>query len=319
MKANFGVKMRSAVRLGLAFWMVALTCWGCAGSKDAAHSIPTTINAVEPAKGFHKRIAVVLSQTTDSEIGRRIGGIYYRALVDAIQKENPGIQLVTRANGQLPEIMDAMAQKGSVPDRAFALSETARLAGLNGWACGRVENLQPVARKTGILWFRKERFFIFTELSFSIYDPFSGAKIVDKVVENSTPIDQADYDAIRTGKTVDIAAFDETIADIGADIGEQAAEALEDQPWQTAVIGVQGDRVFLSAGSSTGLRGGERLAVFQGRRMIEGQDGERFIIPGPEIGLIQVVQVSEGVSEARVDSATADTRIQAGDIAAAVK
>ena len=319
MKANIGMKIRLAVLLGLAFWMVMLTCWGCAGSPDAAKKIPTTINTVEPAKGFTKRIAVVLAQTTDSAFGRRVGDIYFRTLVDALREEDAGLQLITRTKGQLPEVMDAMVQMGSTPDRAFELSETARIAGLNGWACARIESLQPVARKTGILWFRKERYFIFAELSFSVYDPFTGAKIVDKVVETSTPLDQADYDAIRSGKAVSVADLDETIADIGADIGEHAAKVLADHPWQTAVIGVQDGRVFLSAGTSAGLRGGERLTVFQGRRMMDGQNGERFIVPGPEVGMIRIVQVTEGVSEAKVESASDGARIQAGDIAAAVK
>jgi len=318
MKTNIGVKLHSAVRLVLAFWMVLLTCWGCAGSRDAAQRIPTTINAVEPAQGFTKTIAVVLTYTTDSDFGRRIGDIYFRALLDALQEQDPGLQLVTRTSGQLPDSLEAMAQEGPRPARAFELSETARIAGLNGWACARIESLQPVARKTGILWFRKERYFIFAELSFSVYDPFTGAKIVDKVVENETPVSRADYDAVRTGKSVAIADLDETVADIGADIGERTAEILEQQPWQTAVIGVRGDRVFLSAGTSTGLRGGQRLAVFEGRRMMEGRDGERFIIPGPEVGRIQIVQVAEGVSEARVESASVGARIQAGDIAVAV-
>jgi hypothetical protein len=319
MKAYIGVEMRSVVRFGLTFWMVMLICGGCAGSPDAAKTIPATINTVEPAGGFTKRIAVVLAQTTDSDFGRRVGNIYFRALLDALREEDAGLQLITRSDGQLPEVMDALVRVGSSPQRAFELSETARIAGLNGWACARIESLQPVARKTGILWFRKERYFIFAELSFSVYDPFTGSKIVDKVVETSTPVDRSDYDALRSGKDVSIADFDETIADIGSDIGEHTADVLADQPWQTAVIGVQGGRVFLSAGTSAGLRGGERLAVFQGRRMMDGQNGERFIVPGPEVGMIRIVRVTEGVSEAQVESASGGARIQAGDIAAAVQ
>jgi hypothetical protein len=274
---------------------------------------------VEPAKGFRKTIAVTLTRTMPSHFGRRIGDLYYRALIDALKDQDPRLQLVTRTDGRWPDNLAEMDQENTRPDNALALAEKARIAGLNGWANARVENLQPVARKTGILWFRKERYFIFAELSFSLYDPFTGAKIIDKVVEASTSVSEADYNAMRTGRAVAVADFDEAVIDIGADIGEHAAEALKDQPWQTAVIGVQGDRVFLSAGASAGLRGGERLAVFAGRRIIEGQDSERFVVPGPEVGLIHIVQVAEGVSEAKVESASDGNRIQAGDIAVAVK
>lgn len=311
--------MRSVVRLSITFWMVMLSCWGCAGSRDAADTIPTTINAVAPAKGFTKRVAVALSRSTPTDFGRRIGDLYYRALIDALREQDPRLELVTRADDQWPDFMDEMDQEGPLPADALALAEKARIAGLNGWAWARVESLQPVARRTGILWFRKERYSILAELSFSVYDPFTGAKIIDKVVEDSIPVSEADYDAMKTGKAVAIADFDEDITDIGTDIGEYAAEVLEDLPWQAAVIGVRGEHIFLSAGASAGLRRGERLAVFAGRRTIAGQDGERFVIPGPEVGLIEIVHVAEGVSEAMLESASGDARIQAGDIAVAVQ
>jgi hypothetical protein len=311
--------MRTAVRLGLAFWMVLLTCWGCAGSRDAMAVLPKTLNTVEPAKGFTKRVAVALTWTTPTDFGRRIGDIYYRALVDAMREQAPGIQLVTRTDGQWPDLLGEKDQKSPLPADAPAVAGKARIAGLNGWAWARVESLQQVARKTGILWFRKERYFIFAELSFSVYDPFTGAKLIDKVVETSTPVSKAEYDTMKAGGATAIADLDEVVADAGTDIGEQAAEVLEDQPWQAAVIGVQGKRIFLSAGASAGLRSGERLAVFAGGRMIQGQDGEQFVVPGPEVGLIEIVRVAEGVSEATVESASGGGRIQAGDIAAAVQ
>lgn len=311
--------MQSAVRCGIAIWIVVLACWGCAGSRDVKDALPTTINVVEPAKGFSKIIAVALVRTTPSDFGRRIGGLYLGTLLDALRDQDTALQLITRTDRRWTESMARLVQENPSPADILSLAETARLAGLNGWACARVEDLHAVARKTGILFFRKERYFIFAELSFSIYDPFTGAKIMDKVVETSTTVSKADYEAVKTGKAVVVSDFDETIADIGTDMGEHAAEVLENQPWQASVIGVRGDRIFLSAGTSTGLRGGERLAVFAGRRMMEGQEGQRFIIPGPEVGLIRIVHVTEGVSEAKIESVAAGSRVQAGDIALAVK
>jgi hypothetical protein len=311
--------MRSVFHLIFALWMVLLACWGCAGSRDALDTLPRTLNTVEPAEGYIKRIAVVLMPTSPSDLSRRTGDLFYRALLDALQEQAPRIRWITRSDRQHADIVNAIAQGRPGPADISELAETVRLAGLSGWARARVESLEPVSRKTGILMFRKERYFIFAELSFSVYDPFTGAKIIDKVVEISTPVSQADYDALRAGKAVAIADLDETIADLGADIGEHAAEVLDEQFWQTSVIGVQGERVFLSAGSSVGLRGGARLTVFEGRRIIEGQGGERFVVPGPEVGMIRIVRVVEGVAEARFEPASGSSRIEAGDIAAAVQ
>jgi hypothetical protein len=312
--------MRSTVRLGLALWLVMLACWGCAGSPDAADIPQMTFDDVKPAENFTKVIVIALTHTTASDFGRRIGDLYFRSLLDAIREQNPRLRLVTRESGRLPDIINAMGgQGGERPANALELAATARIAGLNGWAVARVETLQPVARKTGLLFFRKERYFIFAELSFSVYDPFTGAKIIDKVIESSTPVSRAEYDAMKSGRAVAIEDFDDYITDMGADIGESAAEVLEDQPWQATLIGVTGDRVFLSVGASAGLRGGDRLTVFEGRRMLDGQNGERFVVPGPEVGMIRIVHVAQGVSEARIVSTSSAAGIQTGDIAVAVR
>jgi len=157
------------------------------------------------------------------------------------------------------------------------------------------------------------------ELTFSVYDPFTGAKILDDVVETSTKISEDDSIAFASAEAVEIENLNETIADVASDLGEHAAKVLNDHPWQTSVVGVEGGRILLSAGTQSGLRAGDRLAVFEGRRIIDGQNGERFIVPGNKIGDLEVVNVAEQVSEAKEQAASGATKIQAGDIAVAVK
>jgi hypothetical protein len=313
------MKKRSSRYCCIVLGLVMLFGWGCAGSRDAMHQIPTMINSVEPAKGLSKKIAVALTRVPSSEIGRHIGDLYYHALIDALRDEDPRLQLVTRTDPQYPDFMPGTDQEGPLSTNNLELAEKARMAGLNGWAIARIENLAPVARKTGILWFRKERYFVFAELSFSVYDACTGAMVVDKVVESSTSVSKDDYNTMKSGKAAAIERVDDVVSDIGEDMGEHAAKVMKDQPWQTAVTGVKGDRIFLSAGSSSGLQGGDRLAVFAGRRIIDGQDGERFVVPGPEVGEIEIVRVTGETSEAKVQKASGSTPVQVGDIAVAVR
>jgi hypothetical protein len=310
------MKKHSAQCCGIVLGLVMLFGGGCAGSRDA---IPTTINSVEPSKDLSKTIALDLTRTPSSDFARRIGDLYYHALIDALRDEDPRLHLVTRTDAQWPDFMTMTAQENPLQVDNLALAEKARMAGFNGWACARVENLMPVARKTGILWFRKERFFILAELSFSVYDACTGAIVVDKVVESSISVSEHDYNAMKTATATSIADFDEAITDLGEDIGNYAAKVLKDQPWQIAVTGVQGDRIFLPAGATAGLQGGERLAVFSGRRIMDGQDGERFVVPGPEIGRIEIVRVTSQTAEAKVQSMSGSAAIQVGDIAVAVQ
>lgn len=311
--------MRSAVRISVVLWISVLICWGCAGSRDALKNIPTAINQVNPAKGLNKKIALALTQTPPSALGRKVGDLYFKSLVDAIRDDGPHLQLVTRQDTQWPENMTEMIQAAASSGHFLDLAEKVRLTGFNAWACARIEKIWPVARKTGILWFRKDKYFIYVELSFAVYDPFTGAKILDDVVETSAKVSEDDYNAFKSAGAVEIESLNETIVDIASDLGEHAAKVINDQPWQTSVVGVEGGRILLSAGTQSGLQAGDRLAVFEGRRTMDGQNGERFIVPGTKVGDLEVVRVAEQVSEAKEQAASGGSKIQAGDIAVAVK
>jgi len=311
--------MRSAARSCVVLCVTILVCWGCAGSKDALKKVPATINTVAPAKGLNKIIAIALTHAPSSAIGHQIGDLYLKSLIGAIRDEGHLLQLVTSQDADWPVDMTELLQKAALPENVLAVAEKARLAGFNGWACARIEDIWPNTTKSGIFWFRKTHYFIFMELTFTVFDPFSGAKIFNEVVETSTEISEDDFSAFKSGQAIDLENLDEAVSDVAGELGKHAAEALNRQPWQTSVIRVEDNRIFLSAGGQGGLRGGERLDVFEGRRILDGQNGARFIIPGYKVGDIEIVHVAEKMSEAKDQTAAGSTKIQAGDIAVAVK
>ncbi len=311
--------MRSAARISIVLWISILICWGCAGSQDALKNTPTGINQIKPAKGLNKKIAIDLTQTPASAVGRELGGLYFKTLVDAIHDDGRHLQLVTRQDAQWPDYLTKMIQDAALSGHSLDLAEKLRLAGFNGWASARIEKMWPVTSKSGILWFRRNTYHIFVELTFAVYDPFTGAKIIDQVVETSAKISEDEKFDFASGDAIEIDSLNEAIVDIASDLGEHAAKVLNNLPWQTSVVGVEGDRIFLSAGTQSGLQAGERLAVFGGRRILDGQNGERFIVPGNKVGEIEVVRVAEQVSEAKGQAVLDSAKIQVGDIAVAVK
>ncbi len=311
--------MRSAMRLCLVLSIVIPFCWGCAGSKDLLSSIPATINTVKPAKDLAKKIAVALTYAPASAMSGRSGEIYLNALINAMRKEGPRLQVTSSLDADWPDGMTELLQGSALPGNVLELAGQVRRQGYNAWACARIENIWPVARKSGILWFRKKRYFLFLQLTFTIYDPISGAKIFDDVVETKTKIAEDDYNRLKSEQAADIESLYATIEDIAADLGEQAADALNQQPWETGVARVDGRRIYLAAGGRAGLHIGDRLAVFEGRRRLEGKEGARFVLPGYKIAEIEIVDVGDPGVEARDLTSDQDTKIQAGDIAVAIQ
>lgn len=311
--------MRSAVRLCLVLSIAIFVCGGCAGSKDLLDSIPATINTVKPAKDLSKKIAVALTYAPPSVLGRRVGELYLKTMLDTLRDEGPRLQVVSNLDADWPDGMTELLQSATLPENVLKVAEKIRLEGYNGWASARIEDIWPQARKSGFLWFRKERYTLFLQLTFAVYDPLSGAKIFDQVVETSTRIGEEDYQALKSGEALEIESLDETVEDVAEDLGEDAAEALQHQPWEASVVRVEGGRIYLSAGGQAGLQTGARLAVFEGRRLLEGQNGARFVMPGYKVGEIEIVTLGDRGCEARDLSSDQGSKIQAGDIAVAIQ
>jgi hypothetical protein len=87
-------------------------------------------------------------------------------------------------------------------------------------------------------------------------------------------------------------------------------------PWQSSVIDIRSDRLVLPAGLRAGLRPDDRLVVFEGRRTIDGRQGERFIVPGKRLAEVRIISIGEQVAEA---SGQDIGSVQVGDILVPVK
>ena len=119
-----------------------------------------------------------------------------------------------------------------------------------------------------------------------------------------------------SGSITAIEDLDDEIADAAEDLGESIGEALSKLHWKAAVVGTDGDRVFLPAGSGVGIREGDQLAVFEGRRLLAGKEGEQFIAPGYKLGTVQVTAVADQKSEAQ---SSTPGKIQNGDIVVSIR
>ena len=65
---------------------------------------------------------------------------------------------------------------------------------------------------------------------------------------------------------------------------------LEDRPWSTDVLKVDGDRVFISGGGRQGLKVGDHFTVETlGEVIKSGQSGLPITLPGRSIAEIEVV------------------------------
>lgn len=92
---------------------------------------------------------------------------------------------------------------------------------------------------------------------------------------------RADYDGTLN---------DRAIAAAISDVLSSLINKLEERPWRTDVLKVDGRTVYISGGQRQGLRIGDSLAVMQeGERVTSGQSGMPITLPGRRMGDIRVV------------------------------
>lgn len=224
------------------------------------------------------------------------------------------MHLIGEQDKDFPDYLKELTKPSPAHDIS-RLAELSRAQGYQGLLRVGVLEVQPKAMKTGMLWFRKMRYFITFGLSLDLYDPFTGAKLLSAIKEETIKIDVDDYEAIRDQNLGSLEDLDEEVVDAAEDLGEQVARTFKSQPWKASVAAVQDGRIFLAVDPQSGLKVGDRLAVFQGRRVIEGPQGEKLIVPGYLVGEIRITGLDDRMAQSAAD---VQTDIQEGDIAVPV-
>jgi hypothetical protein len=304
--------MHDAIRLIVLLLFLSWTHWGCSGSPNLLKEIPTTVNTVKSAKGHIKQVGLVLIHTPNTPVCKIVGERYLKTLGNAVRNENSRLNLLTPQDSEFPSFLAELAETSTTSIDAVSMSKHGRRAGYQGLITAAVSDIRPVARKTGMFWMRKTRYFIQYSVTVDLYDPYTAAKIVSEVTEGTMQISKGDYNNLKSGVAASIDDLNETIENVALDHGDRIGEALVDHQWKSAVVKVHKDRIFVPAGGSrSGLKKGDRLMVFEGRRLLENEHGGVFTAPGVQVGELQITAIKDKMIEAKPLNAE---NIQKGDI-----
>jgi hypothetical protein len=192
-----------------------------------------------------------------------------------------------------------MLESGEVDNVALAI--IGRELGLNAVVTGSLDDIGLVDELRGMM-FKKNAHLIQVLVSVEVYDTETGAKILDQNYSRELEIDEFDYDLMKTDGKLILPDLNESLNDMVAEIGEEVCWAIEDQPWNGYITAIAGQKITLSSGSSSGLETGDQLEVFDTSRILEGRNGQRFILHGKKIGELRIVEVEPGKAKAVIVS-----------------
>jgi hypothetical protein len=311
--------MRKRTRFLVVLIVLPWALWGCGGSGNLIEKIPPTINTVKASNRYVKQVAAILVHTPSTAVGQEAGSFYFKTLIHEIADEDSRSRLVTPEDKEFPGFMDALtpAAHETMPNPDMTtLCKGARQAGYQGVVVAAIRDIRVSTIRSGILWFRKQRYLVHFSVTADLYDPYVAAKVVSGVLESKVRISKNQYESYQSGTASSIEELDDEMVDAAEGLGERIGEALSDMKWKISVRGTEGDRLVIPAGSNAGLKEGDRFLVFDGRRQLAGQQGERFIVPGYEVGTFQVDALTEQKAEGRTST---EGKIQYGDIAVPVR
>ena len=260
--------------------------------------------------GYTKRAAIALNSGAPTQLGPRAETLLLQALTEAIRNSKSGIALAAPQDPDYPVFMKIY--RPITGREAFSATQTARRQGYHYLVQAALENILVNEEKRGIWWFRKTRYYLTVVVALDVYDTFTGAKIIGEVREQTEKIDPDSYASFLGGAASDIAAVDALIARVAGSMGKQASRAIKSGKWICSVTEVQNLQITLAPGLSSGVRVGDRFDIYEGRRIVDGSEGEKFIAPGYKVAEVLITAVDEISARA---SFKGPSDIQAGDIA----
>jgi hypothetical protein len=255
-------------------------------------------------KGYIKNVAVIPPSGSPGTLEHRINRHFSEMLTTAMQSKSNRLTWAPFALSD-PAARDPLTWVASARSQGFHhLLDTA------------VMDVRVSEKRTGIWWMRKTRYFMTVIVHLDIYDTYTAAKVTSKVREQVIKIDSGIYETFADSSLESIPALNKTLAAMAGKLGKHAADTITAAPLKTIVSDVDGERIELAAGQAAGLRVGDRWAVYEGRRTVEGYGGQRFIAPGYKLGTIHITAVSDTRAVGRLDQ---QVDIRVGDVAVPAK
>ena len=196
-----------------------------------------------------------------------------------------------RALTQLPKLASGQTDN-------YALAVIGRQLGVNAIIAGSMNYIRPMDEEQGILWTKDTHYMIEVLVRAAVYDTRTATKTLDEGFTESVEIDEIQYRIIREKGVYSEPQINEALERLVSAMGDRICEVTEEQNWTGFVTAVESEKIIISTGGPVGLKKGNVLQVFDSGMVLEGVDGQRFIVPGRKSAEIEIVTVTEKQAEA---------------------
>jgi hypothetical protein len=295
---------RGHVRLSvvLALGIVVLYS-GCTTIKDTARSTARTVSDTSrkvtgaftsAGSDIRYRIALLGVENQPAANSSFFPGVFQKTLAANLKSDCPDCIV----DATVGEILKSPPRLASGPIDGYALALIGRPRGLNYFVVGTLSDSRLTDEKTGFWLWKDTRYKIRVVLRVEVIDSATGTKALDETLSGEAVIDELRHEEILERDPLPFAEIEPILNQLLPEAGYRICAAIRLQPWQGFIVGAEDRRITISSGSGVGLSPGRMLAVYGGGRVVDSNDGRRFVRPGERLGEARISSVSADQAEA---------------------
>lgn len=194
---------------------------------------------------------------------------------------------------------------GRLQDESALVGAKLNLVGVDALVMGSLTEFgRKAVGETGFLS-QSKRQVAFAKVDFRVVDATTGLVFFSVAGAGEATTETASVAGFGSQASYDGTLNDAAIRIAVSEAVSKLANEMANRPWQTSILSIEGDRIFVSGGKAQGLRPGMTLVVeSKGKRIKSPQTGFDVTLPGQEVARVRVVS-NFGESETNEGSVVA--------------
>jgi hypothetical protein len=267
---------------------------GCGIASSYRPAKQKTVRDFSGSDKYLKKVGVVALLNNANLAGQQVPEFFMRAFLERVDAEASHALLVVPGRTEAAPFLWNPPRDANGHLNAFTLSSLARQEGMNFLVSPMLMDVRVRTRDTGFWFFKDVAYSVQVQTAAAIYDTVTGSRLALGTLIDEVDIDEYDAQRIRNGADVIVDGLEEIAEEMGAELGERMAEAVNAGRWLASVVAVEDGACVIRAGSEVGVETGDRFAVLDGSEMLTGLDGQRYVAPGAKIEEIAINGVRPG-------------------------
>ncbi len=282
--------------------LLAVVISGCGIASSYRAAVQPTIRDYSDHGNYRKKVGVVALLNTTTFRGDQVPFPFMTAFLESIASESSSAILVVPGRAEVPSFLWNPPRIANGELDVFTLSRLAREEGMNAVVSPLLMDIRVRTRDTGFWIFRDVAYSLQIQTAATLYDAITGARLALGILTEEVDIDEDQAAIVRNGQEVLVDELAEVAQEMGEELGERMGAAIKENQWLASVVAIESGACVIKAGSAVGIETGDRFAVLEGKDMLTGLDGQRFIVPGIKTGELVVNRVTDNESRGEPES-----------------